>query len=69
METLIIDIPENKSLLVKSLLKELGVTIHKKNTKKASIPNKLTRKTIEDAHKGIGIGEPIKDIKSFLGSL
>ncbi|MDN3585871.1 hypothetical protein QWY86_04280 [Pedobacter aquatilis] len=69
METLIIDIPESKSTLVKSLLKELGVTIHKKSTKKVSAPNKLTRKTIEDAHKGIGIGEPIKDIKSFLGSI
>jgi len=69
METLIIDIPENKSSLVKSLLKELGVTIHKKNTKQVRIPNELTRKTIEDARNGIGVGEPIKDIKSFLGSL
>lgn len=69
METLTIDIPENKSSLVKSLLKELGVTIHKKSIKKVGTPNELTRKTIEDAHKGIGVGEPIKDIKSFLGSL
>jgi len=69
METLIIDIPENKSSLVKSLLKELGVTIHKKNTKKVKIPNELTRRTIEDAHNGIGIGAPIEDVKSFLGSL
>lgn len=69
METLIIDIPENKSSLVKSLLKELGVTIHRKTAKKVRIPNELTRKTIEDARKGIGVGEPIKDIKSFLGSL
>lgn len=69
METLIIDIPEHKSSLVKSLLKELGVTIHKKSVKKVSIPNELTRKTIEDANHGIGIGEPIKDVKTFLGSL
>lgn len=69
METLTIDIPENKSSLVKSLLKELGVTIHKKSIKKVGTPNELTHKTIEDAHKGIGVGEPIKDIKSFLGSL
>ena len=69
METLIIDIPENKSSLVKSLLKELGVTIHENSNQKVLIPNKLTRKTIEDAHKGIGVGEPIQDIKSFLGSL
>jgi translation initiation factor 2 beta subunit (eIF-2beta)/eIF-5 len=69
METLIIDIPENKSSLVKSLLKELGVTIHKKSDKKVGIPNEITRKTIEEARNGIGVGEPIKDIKSFLGSL
>jgi len=69
METLIIDIPENKSSLVKSLLKELGVTIHENSDQKARIPNKLTRKIIEDTHKGIGVGEPIQDVKSFLGSL
>ncbi|QPH41210.1 hypothetical protein [Pedobacter endophyticus] len=69
METLIIDIPENKRSLVKSLLKELGVTIHKKTAKKGNIPNKVTRKTIEDACNGIGIGEPIKNVKSFLESL
>lgn len=69
METLIIEIPENKSALIKNLLKELGVTIHKKGTAKARIPNALTVKTIEDANKGIGIGEPITDIKSFLNAL
>ncbi|MCX2475130.1 hypothetical protein OQZ33_12400 [Pedobacter sp. MC2016-05] len=68
METLIIDILENKSSLVKSLLKELGVTSGDSD-QKARIPNKLTRKTIEDAHNGIGVGEPIQDIKLFLGSL
>ena len=31
METLIINIPENKSSLVKQLLKELGVTIQKQS--------------------------------------
>jgi hypothetical protein len=50
-------------------LKELVFTIHKKSTQKARIPNELTRKTIEDAHKGIGVGGPIKNIKSFLDSL
>lgn len=69
METLIIEIPEDKRTLVKNLLKELGVVIHKKSTKKAKEPNTLTRKTIEDARKGIGVGEPITDIKSFLNSL
>lgn len=68
METLIIEIPENKSTLVKSLLKELGVA-YKKSAKKAKEPNALTRKTIDDARKGIGVGEPITDINSFLKSL
>lgn len=69
METLIIEIPDSKSALIKSLLKELGVTIHKRSAKKAKEPNALTVKTIDDAHRGIGVGEPITDIKSFLNSL
>jgi len=70
METLIINIPEKKSELVKQLLKELGVTFKKENSDKFnSIPNAVTQKTIDDAHKGIGIGEPIKDIHSYIDSL
>ncbi|RZK92858.1 MAG: hypothetical protein EOO98_01545 [Pedobacter sp.] len=72
METLIIEIPENKSTLVKSLLKELGVVIHKQMPKKSANdrkPNATTVKVIEDARNGIGIGEPIVDIKSFIDSL
>lgn len=70
METLVINIPIKKSAFVKKLLMELGVIIESKTEKKSSIiPNALTVKTIEDAHKGKGIGKPIKDIKSFIDSL
>ena len=68
METLIIDIPENKSALVKNLLKELGVVIHKK-TSRAKKPNATTIKAIEDAKNGIGISEPITDIDKYIDSL
>lgn len=68
METLIIEIPENKSTLVKSLLKELGVVIHKKNSR-AKKPNATTIKAIEDARNGIGISEPITDIDKYIDSL
>lgn len=72
METLVINVPEKKSALVKKLLKELGVTIDKKSAIKNSkphIPNALTAKTIEDAHNGIGLGGPITDLKAFMDSL
>jgi hypothetical protein len=69
METLIINIPDKKSALVKKLLKELGVTINKSSTHKAHIPNALTAKTIDDAHKGIGIEGPITNIEDFVRSL
>ena len=68
METLIIDIPENKSALVKNLLKELGVVIHKK-TSRTKKPNATTIKAIEDAKNGIGISEPITDIDKYIDSL
>jgi len=68
METLIIEIPENKSTLVKSLLRELGVA-YKKSAKKVKEPNAVTRKTIDDARKGIGVGEPITDIDKYIDSL
>ncbi len=66
METLIINIPDKKSALVKQLLKELGVTI---KSAKGTVPNALTLETIEKAHKGIGLGEPIKNIDDFVKSL
>jgi hypothetical protein len=72
METLVINIPEKKSALVKQLLKELGVTIDKKaivKSTKPHVPNALTAKTIEDARKGIGVGKPITNIKDYLNSL
>ena len=47
METLIIDIPENKSSLVKSLLKELGVTIHKKMLRKLEFQMNLPAKRLK----------------------
>lgn len=68
METLVINIPDKKSALVKKLLKELGVTI-KSQAKKSNVPNALTAKTIEDAHNGIGIGDPILNIDDFVKSL
>jgi hypothetical protein len=69
METLIINVPEKKSALVKKLLKELGVTIEAKRSKKSHIPNALTAKVIEDAHNGIGLEEPITNIDDFFNSL
>ena len=70
METLVINIPEKKSALVKKLLKELGVTIDKKaSVKKGKTPNALTAETIKNAHKRIGLGEPIKNISDFVSSL
>lgn len=72
METLVINVPEKKSALVKQLLKELGVTIDKKatlNRTKSHVPNALTVKTIEDAHNGIGIEGPITDLRAFMDSL
>jgi hypothetical protein len=70
METLIINIPDKKSALVKKLLKELGVTIKTdKKNKIGNIPNALTIKTIDDAHNGIGLEKPITNIDDFLKSL
>ncbi|HVW16535.1 MAG TPA: hypothetical protein VHB54_22075 [Mucilaginibacter sp.] len=73
METLVIKVPEKKSAFVKQLLKELGVTIDTKASTKSRktthAPNPLTAKTIEDAHKGIGLDKPIEDINTFMKSL
>jgi len=73
METLVINIPDKKSTLVKQLLKELGVSITSttkvKDVKPSNVPNALTVKTIEDAHKGIGLDKAIKNIDDFIGSL
>lgn len=68
METLIINIPEKKSALVKQLLKELGVTI-KADKAATKTPNTLTAKTIKNAHKGIGLEPPIDSIDSFVKGL
>jgi len=37
--------------------------------RKIKIPNALTRQTIKDARKGIGILGPITDLKAFMDSL
>lgn len=66
METRVINIPPQKIQLVTQLLKELGVVIEPNTVKN---PNALTTKTIKNAHKGKGLGEPIKNIKSFIQSL
>lgn len=68
METLIINIPEKKSALVKQLLKELGVTIDSAS-KKSKTPNTLTKQTIEDARNGKGLSDPITDVASFVKSI
>ena len=69
METLVINVPEEKSKLVKQLLKELGVTINRHVVKKGNIPNALTIETIKNARKDIGIGGEITDIDNFINSL
>jgi hypothetical protein len=71
METLVINIPDKKSALVKQLLKELGVTFNatNKDFDKKTMPNALTKKTIEDAHNGIGLDKPIKNISDFIVEL
>ena len=71
METLVINIPDKKRALVKRLLKELGVTIDTTATIKTpdNTPNALTSKTIKNAHQGIGLEKPIKNITEFVNSL
>ena len=41
MERLIISIPEKKSILVKQVLKDLGVTIHQPSDNTSSLKQKL----------------------------
>jgi ribosomal protein S6 len=72
METLVINIPDKKSALVKQLLKELGVTINSNSAKVAdnnAMPNKTTAKTIADARNGKGLNARIKDIHGFVNSI
>nr|MBC7611743.1 hypothetical protein [Pseudopedobacter sp.] len=66
MTTLTIQIPDAETELVKKVLEKFNVKIVSTDQK---TPNKLTVKTIEDAKNGIGIDEPIKNIRSFLTSL
>jgi hypothetical protein len=72
METLVINIPDKKSALVKELLKELGVTIKTYQADDSivtSTPNGLTIKTIKNARNGVGLNKPIENINDFIKSL
>ena len=51
METLVISIPEQKSTLIKMLLKELGVIINEEK----KIPNKTTLASIKKTQRGEGL--------------
>jgi hypothetical protein len=67
METIIINIPDKKSKLVKQILKELGVTIQEKSTPGKNYREKLLQgpvwtddevKLIEDAGKSFDSLKP-----------
>jgi hypothetical protein len=45
------------------------INIQEKRIIEGLVPNALTAKTIEKAHKGIGLGKPIKNINDFVKSL
>ena len=63
METPVIKVPKKKSALVKQLLNEFGIAFEQKL---ATFQNPaITQKTIEDARKGLGLDEPIADIKPY----
>jgi hypothetical protein len=64
MVTLTIEIPDKEVKVFKEILKKFNVKIVKTQT-----PNALTIKTIEDAHKGKGLGRPIKNVRSFIDSI
>lgn len=67
METLTIEVPDKEAKIFKEILKKFKVKIIK--TEVTRTPNALTIKTIKDAHNGKGIGEPIKNVRSFIDSL
>ncbi len=66
MTTLIIQIEDNEINFLKKILRKMNVKIV---SEADTLPNKLTRKTIEDARKGKGLGEPIADIDEFMDSI
>lgn len=70
METLIIHPKNNEQLAALiAVAKAMKISFETKITSSDHTPNALTAKTIEDAHQGKGIGEPITDIKAFMKSL
>jgi len=67
METLTIEIPDKEAKIFKEILKKFNVKIVKTEVKE--LPNALTVKTIKAANNGKGVGEPIKNVRSFIDSL
>jgi len=62
METLLINVPEQKSILVKQLLKELGVTIQNQ-TKARKLAEEINR-NIKPGQKP-DLNEIISEVKDF----
>ncbi len=65
MQTLEIQVPDNKTRLVKEFLKELGVTVKVK--KKASIPNADTIAAMNELK--AGKGKKYKSVEELFNSL
>lgn len=68
METITIEIPDKEAKIFKEILKKFNVKIVE-TKRKEELPNALTVKTIKAAHNKEDIGEPIKNIRSFIESL
>ncbi|MCD0489081.1 hypothetical protein LPB86_12645 [Pedobacter sp. MC2016-14] len=66
METLTIQIPDKEATVLKEILKKFNVKIINATNR---TPNALTVKTIHNAHNGIELNEPIKNIRSFIDSI
>lgn len=68
MESLLIKPKDKAELkLITQLLQKMEISVEILSDK--NTPNALTVKTIEDAQRGKGVGEPIENIKDFIGSL
>ena len=66
MTTLTIQIEDGEKDFLKKVLKKLNVKIL---DEKNRVPNKLTQKTIDDARLGIGLSEPITNVREFMDSI
>ncbi len=69
MATLTIQIADKDRSLFEQLAKRLNAKIIASDEKGVKKPNAVTAKTIKDAHKGVGLGEPIRDIRAFMGAV